>query len=193
MRGQLGIGQDSAWVIIALTNWMAHTGEFNADYAYSVALLMASEVLLHDAAMPSNAQVADELSLDFADLRQREANTLEFTRGAGEGALYYTAHLHANLPVDEIQAINRGIDVSRAYTPLGADAADSIDAAAIGEAVQVRLRLVAPDSLRYVVIEDFFPAGAEAINPELAISPQLGTRPAGERRPRRNGLGLVVL
>ena len=56
--------------------------------------------------------------------------------------------------------------------------------------MQVRLRLTAPNNLRYVVIEDFFPAGAEAINPELAISPTLGALPAGERiDPRETGWG----
>ena len=40
------------------------------------------------------------------------------------------------------------------------------------------------------MIEDFFPAGAEAINPELAISPQLGTMPGGERvDPGESGWG----
>lgn len=178
-RAHWGSRQDNVWSIIALTNWMTHTGEFNADYRYSVSV-NGSEVLL-DAAMPANAQRTDELSIDFAALRPQESNTVEFARGAGEGALYYRAHMHANLPVDEMQAINRGIEVSRTYTLLGDETADSIHSAAIGDAVQVRLRLVAPNSLRYVVIEDFFPAGAEAINPELAISPQLGTMPAGDR------------
>lgn len=178
-RAQWGSRQDSVWAIIALTNWMTHTGEFNADYQYSVSV-NGSEIL-RDAAMPANAQRADELSIDYADLREQESNSIEFARGAGDGALYYRAHLRANLPADKIQAINRGIEISRAYTLHGDNAADSIDAAAIGDTVQVRLRLVAPDSLRYVVIEDFFPAGAEAINPELAISPQLGAIPSGQR------------
>lgn len=177
--GHRGSRQDSVWSIIALTNWMTHTGEFNADYQYSVAV-NGNEVL-RDAVIPANSRSSDEVSIDFADLRELETNTVEFSRSAGEGAMYYTAHLLANLPVDEIQAVNRGIAVSRTYTLLGDGAANSTDAAVIGDALQVRLRLVVPNDLRYVVIEDFFPAGAEAINPELAISPQLGTMPAGER------------
>ena len=158
---------------------MTHTGELKADYTYSIAV-NGSEIL-RDAAMPANAHRADEVNIESAGLRKRESNTIEVERGAGAGVLYYTAHLHADLPVHEIQEISRGIEVSRSYTRLGDKAAGSIDGAAIGEAVQARLRLVAPDTLRYVVIEDFFPAGAEAINPDLAISPQLGTWPAGER------------
>ena len=187
-RGQWGSRQDSVWAIIALTNWMAHTGEFNADYEYSVAV-NGSEAL-RDAVTPANARTADEISVDIADLREQDSNIVEFARGAGEGALYYTAHLRADLPVEAIQAANRGIEVSRAYTIRGDDVTGSVSSAAIGETVHARLRLTAPTSLRYVVIEDFFPAGAEAINPELGISPTLGALPAGERiDPRETGWG----
>ncbi len=186
--GSWGSRQDSVWSIIALTNWMGQSGEIYPDYSFGVSV-NGGEVLL-DAATPANAQQSEELSIDFAELRAPESNAVEFERGAGQGALYYSAHLRANLPVDEIQAINRGIDISRSYTRLGDGAAESINGAAIGETVQVRLRLVLPNTLRYVVIEDFFPAGAEAINHDLAISPQLGARPAGERLdPRETGWG----
>ena len=43
------------------------------------------------------------------------------------------------------------------------------------------MRIVAPNPLRYVVIEDHFPAGAEAVNPALDISQHIGTAPSGER------------
>ncbi len=186
--GSWGSRQDSVWSIVALTNWLAHSGDLKSDYEYSVSV-NGSEVL-RDAAIPASAQSPDEISIDFADLKRQDSNFIEFERSAGEGALYYTAHLRANLPVAELQAINRGLEISRAYTLPGADADDSVDAAAIGEALQARLRLVVPDSLRYVVIEDFLPAGAEAINPELAISPQLGALPASERAdPQQTGWG----
>ena len=175
--GHWGSRQDNVWAIIALTDWMTRTGELSADFEYSVAV-NGSEAL-RDAVTLTNARTGDELSIDFADLRASETNTIEFARSAGQGALYYTAHLRANLPADEVQAVNRGIEVSRVYALPGDGATDAVASAAIGEVVQVRLRLVAPHSLRYVRIEDFFPAGAEAINPELAISPTLGALPAG--------------
>ena len=106
-QGQWGSRQDSVWAIIALTNWMAHTGDFSADYEYSVAV-NGSEAL-RDAVSPAKARTSDEISIDFADLREHENNTIGFARSDGEGALYYTAHLHADLPVDEIQAANRAL------------------------------------------------------------------------------------
>lgn len=187
-NGLWGSRQESVWAIIALTNWMSHAGEFNADYEYSVAV-NGSEIL-RDAVTPANARTSDDISIDFADLREQDSNTFEIARGAGEGALYYTAHLRADRPVEKIQAANRGIEVSRSYMLPGGDRAESVVSAAIGETVLVRLRLTAPHSLRYIVIEDYFPAGAEAIDPELAISPTLGALPAGERiDPRKTGWG----
>jgi uncharacterized protein YfaS (alpha-2-macroglobulin family) len=47
----------------------------------------------------------------------------------------------------------------------------------VGDVIQVRLTVIAPDDLHYVVIEDPIPAGAEAINPNLEISQQIGTAP----------------
>ena len=178
-RGYWESRQDGIWSVIALTNWMLLSGELDPDYLYSVAL--NGDEILRDAALPGAALEAQSMAIAVGALSAGETNLISFARGAGDGALYYSAHLDLRRPVDQVEAVNRGIEISRAYTRLGGNAADAIDAAAIGETIQVRLRLVAPDSLRYVVIEDFFPAGAEAINPELAISPQLGTMPGAER------------
>lgn len=186
--GNWGSRQDNTWSVIALTNWMVSSGELNPDYLYSVTL--NDQEILREAVIPGAALEAQSIVIDASDMTTADANLIAFERSAGDGALYYTAHLEVDRPVDQVSAINHGIEISRTYTRLGDDAADSIDAAAIGETLQVRLRLVASDTLRYVVIEDFFPAGAEAINPELAISSQLGTMPLGERvDPRETGWG----
>ena len=47
----------------------------------------------------------------------------------------------------------------------------------MGDVVQGRLTIIAPNSLHYVVVEDPLPAGAEGIDPNLDISQQIGTRP----------------
>ena len=180
--------QETTWAIVALTNWMLKSGELNPDFVYS--LTVNGRELLRDAAIPENVLEADAISVGVADLIQRESNLIEFERDAGNGALYYAAHLNLDLPVNEVEPISRGIEISRSYTLFGDESRTGIEGATIGDLVQVRLRIVAPDTLRYVVIEDFFPAGAEAINPDLAISPQLGTAPSGERiDPREEGWG----
>lgn len=187
-RGYWTSRQENVWSIIALTNWMRASGELDPDYSWSVSL-NESAVSTGDASS-ENVLEADELRIDVADMIQRETNLIEFERDAGAGAFYYSAHLNLSLPIDDIAPFGRGLEISRSYTLLDDEKKTPIARAAIGETVQVRLRIVAPNTLRYVVIEDFFPAGAEAINPNLATSPQLGTIPRGDRiDARRQGWG----
>ncbi|MCY3916298.1 MAG: hypothetical protein OXG49_09850 [Chloroflexi bacterium] len=93
------------------------------------------------------------------------------------------------MPIEDIAPLSRGLGISRSYTMLDDEKKTPISRAAIGDTVKVRLRIVAPNTLRYVVIEDFFPAGAEAINLNLATSAQLGTMPRGDRIDARRGWG----
>lgn len=180
--------QDTVWTIIALTNWMRHNGELMPEYAWSLAI--NDRQLAVGRALPANALQTAYLRFDVAGLIRRETNLIEFQRDDGAGALYYTAHLNLDLPVDEIEPFNRGIEISRSYAMLGDESSAPVSVAAIGDMVQVRLRIVAPNALRYLVVEDFFPAGAEAINPDLATSARLGAIPSGERiDARRNGWG----
>ena len=178
-RGNWSSRQENTWSIIALTNWMVASRELNPNYAFGIAVNDAK--VWSDVALPDNVLKATELVIDVAQLIQRSTNLIEFERDAGDGTLYYSAHLNLELPVPEIAARSRGIEISRRYTRLDDKSEATIDGAAVGDVVQVRLRIVAPNTLRYVVIEDHFPAGAEAINPNLATSSQLGTLPGGER------------
>ncbi len=187
-RGHWPSRQENTWAIIALTDWLFLSDELNPNYAYSVTV--NEEPLYSDVALPDTALAPAELTVEVAQLIQRETNLVEIQRDAGPGALYYTAHLNLDLPVSQIDAFSRGLEISRSYTLLEDETATAIDGAAVGDTVQVRLGIVAPNTLRYVVIEDFFPAGAEAINPDLATSPQLGVRPQGQRiDPQEEGWG----
>ena len=167
---------------------MRHSGELNPEYAWSV--LINDQQLSAGRALPANALQTENLRFDVSGLIRRETNLIEFARDEGAGALYYTAHLNLDLPVEELQPYSRGIEITRSYTRLSDESGAPVSGAAIGEMVQVRLRIVAPNALRYLVIEDYFPAGAEAINPHLATSAQLGAIPSGERiDARRQGWG----
>jgi uncharacterized protein YfaS (alpha-2-macroglobulin family) len=106
-----------------------------------------------------------------------QANRLTFSRTAGAGNLYYTAHLRAFLPVSEVQPLDRGVIVQRVYT-LADDPDDApITAAEVGQPVRVTVTLIVPNELHYVVVEDPFPAGADAVNPQLLTESQVDTQP----------------
>ncbi|NJN67769.1 MAG: hypothetical protein HC884_14205 [Chloroflexaceae bacterium] len=174
--------QETAWAIMALTDWMVHTGELNADYDYAVWLNEPGS------AASGDPQFAGHIGQDDVDepvvLRTavaallNEATTwLTIGRGSGSGQLYYTAHLRTFLPVEDVQALDRGIIVRRRYTLAsctdGPQCPD-VSAASVGDVMRVEVSVTAPNDLYYVVVEDPLPAGAEIINSSLATSAQDG-------------------
>jgi uncharacterized protein YfaS (alpha-2-macroglobulin family) len=182
--------QETAWALIALTDWMVVTGELEGQYNYNVSL--NGDVLGEGQVTPENIGQSIKLRVDVADLLADVANYLTISRGDGPGRLYYTAHLKVYLPVEEIEPLNRGIVVSRQYTR--ADCVPSADApcpevteARVGDVIQVKLTLVAPHDLYYVVVEDMLPAGAEAIDTSLDTTSLLERSPALRRQVDRGG------
>jgi hypothetical protein len=179
--------QETAWSVMALTNWMQVSDELNPDYSYTVTL--NDETLVSGTATPGSVRDSETLRLGISDLLQDEANDLIFTRtGSDNGSMYYTAYLEAYLPVPEVEPLDSGISIQRRYTRPGSD--DPITEGRAGEVIEVHLTIIAPSDLNYVVIEDPLPAGAEAINPDLEISQQEGTRPGLDNNdPLRDGWG----
>ena len=166
--------QETAWTLMALTNWMEASGELQANYQYAVAL--NGERLGGGTADAETLRQTLDLQVDVADLLKDQANRLVFARDDGPGNLYYTAHLNVSLPVERVEPLDQGIVVSRSYYPLveGDASFDTppITNAQQGELILVRLTLVAPSSLHYVVVEDPLPAGLEAVDQSLNASPQ---------------------
>lgn len=171
--------QETAWAIMALTDWMITTGELQPDYAIGVTL--NGERLLDAEATPATVRESHVLRIQVADLLKDQANLLALTHGDGPGVMYYTAHLRAFLPVPEIEPLNRGIIISRRYSLLDDPERTPIEGAPVGRNVRVTLTIIAPNDLHYVVIEDPIPAGTDAVNPNLQTSEQIGTRPEVDR------------
>lgn len=181
--------QETAWTVMALTDWMAVSGELQPDYDYSVTL--NGETLATGSAAAETVRQRDELIIGIEELLRDEANQLVFTRtGSNDGVMYYTAYLDMYLPVPEVEALDSGIILSREYSLQSDPDNTPITEARVGEIVEVRLTIIAPEDLHYVVIEDPLPAGAEAIDPGLLTSQQVGTRPGlDSANPLRYGWG----
>ena len=182
--------QETAWAVMALTEWMVVSGELRPDYTFDVALNGEPLPLDDDTATPENVQAAETLRIEVAELLRDEANRVTISRSAGEGNLYYTAHLRAYLPVPEVEALDRGIVLVRKYSLLDDPDATPIDTAEVGQPVQVSLTIIAPNDLHYVVIEDPIPAGTDAVDPTLNTASVVGTQPELSReRPLSEGWG----
>jgi uncharacterized protein YfaS (alpha-2-macroglobulin family) len=162
--------QETSWSLIALTNWLTLSKEFETNYSFAIGL--NGEKLESKLATQANLSETTLLKVGLEKLLADQGNYLVLTRGAGPGTLYYSAYLDYTLPVKEIQPLDQGILVTRQYFPLD-DPQTPITEAKRGELVQVRLTLVVPDSLHYLVIDDPLPAGLEAVDASLQTSSQV--------------------
>jgi uncharacterized protein YfaS (alpha-2-macroglobulin family) len=184
--------QETAWALIGLTDWLVASGELEANYEWRVAL--NGQLIGEGEVNETNLDQVTEFRVAVSELLAGTINRLSLERdsGGGEenaGNLYYGAYLTYYKPVGEVKALNRGIIVSRQYSLLGAED-QAITEANVGDFVQVKLTLVAPTDLHYVIVEDYLPAGAEAINSSLATTsvvggqtPQLNRAGADEAEP----------
>ena len=187
-KGRWSTTQETAWSLIALTNWMSAANEYNTEYAFAIGLNGA--MLEQGSATKENLAQPVKLQVELEDLLKETANYLVFTRGEGTGNLYYSAYLRAELPVESIEPLDQGVSLSRQYFTLD-DPKTPITEIQRGELVRVRLTMVIPAAVHYIVIDDPLPAGLEAIelnDPDRYRCPPV-LHTYGLRRAR---LGLVV-
>jgi uncharacterized protein YfaS (alpha-2-macroglobulin family) len=102
----------------------------------------------------------------MSDLRTENDNDVIMERTSGPGRLYYSVFLRYFLPTEQIQALDRGIVVQRQYY-LPDDGQDPVEGAAVNDVVEVKLTLIAPNDLHYLILEDYLPAGCEAVDTSL--------------------------
>ena len=179
--------QESAWAIMALTDWMAATGELEGDYSWKV--LLNDGLLGQGQVKPATVGEVTTLQADIAKLLADQTNALLIQRGqaadqTGKGQLYYTTHLKTYEPVEQVEPLDRGVIVSREYRladcglpqPKPGDKpgrqrpqaeCPPITQAKVGDVIDVRLNIVAPQQLYYLIVEDPLPAGTEAIDTSL--------------------------
>ena len=189
--------QETAWAILALTDWMVATGELEGEYNWQVVVNGAS--LGEGSVARRNIDETVKLQIEVAELLADEANRVVIERWApagqeeGTGRLYYSLYLRYFKPVEEVTALNRGIIVSRKYTLADCEPGDepcpAINQAQAGDAIQVKLTIIAPNDLHYVVVEDPFPAGAEGVDQSLKTTSVVGEPPELIRTDRRNPWG----
>jgi uncharacterized protein YfaS (alpha-2-macroglobulin family) len=157
--------QETTWSLIALTNWLVESKEFETNYKYAIGL--NGDMLEEDQANADNLTDTVNLQIQLEDLLTEQANSLVITRGRGQGNLYYSAYLSTSLPVAEIQPLDQGMSLSREYFTLD-NPKKPITEIKRGELVKVRLTVVAPSAVHYIVINDPLPAGMEALDASLA-------------------------
>ena len=161
--------QETAWTLMALTDWLEVSGELEADYYYALGL--NGERLKENHAKQETIRQSETVVIDLEDLLLDEPNRLIFAREDGPGILYYTAHLQASLPVEDLEPIDRGFVITRQYFTLD-NPDEPVTQAQWGDLLLARLTVIAPHDLHYIVIDDPLPAGLEAVDQSLDTSVQ---------------------
>ncbi len=190
--------QETAWAVIALTDWMVATGELEGAYNWHV--VVNGDLLGEGSVSRENVTDTVELQIAVAELLAEEVNRVVIERWppeekeAGTGRLYYSLYLRYFKPVEEVTALNRGIIVSRRYTLADCAVGEqqdcpAVDQAGVGDVMQVKLTIIAPHDLHYVVVEDPFPAGAEGVDQSLKTTSVVGEPPELTRTDRVNPWG----
>lgn len=189
--------QENAWAIIALTEWMAATGELKGNYDWQVTL--NGGLLGQGAVTPDTVAQTATLRADIAQLLLDQTNGLVLSRSTaagqtGEGQLYYTAYLKTYQPADKVAPLSRGLTIGRevrlAECLAAQEKADAKNPAAacppvvkarVGDVLQVKLTLVTPHTSHYVIVEDPLPAGTEAVDTSLRTTSQTAEGPGMEK------------
>jgi len=164
---------ESAWILLAMNEVMKGTGELGSNYAFSAGL---NGTLIATGEAGGETQLNPVVTnIPIKTLYPHDPNALVIQRDTGTGHLYYTAALTVYRPVENVAPLDRGISVSRAYFPLGADlkTATPISVTKVGDTLTVRLTVVLPNDVYHFAVEDYIPAGTEILNTNLKTS-QLG-------------------
>jgi hypothetical protein len=180
--------QETAWALIALTDWMVETGELDANYDY--ALYLNEEELTTGSAMRETIRESAIKTVPIADLLADTLNALTIARTEGPGRLYYTAHLEVYQPVENVEPADRGLIVQRRYTLADCDELNrancpEVREVKLGDVIRVDLTIIASHDRYYVVVEDPLPAGGEAIDTGLATTSLLAMDPTLNRQDSR--------
>jgi hypothetical protein len=179
--------QENAWAILALTDYMVATGELAADYPWGLAF--NTTALEQGQASPEMLRQTVERVIPVSEMLREWPNALEISRGDGNGTLYYTADLSVYLPAEQLDAESHGFTVQRQYCAPSVRETEAqtwfgqsvsfapcapLTSARPGDLVEVRVTVTVPHYRNYVMLEDYYPAGMEPVDPTLKTE-QSGT------------------
>ncbi|MBZ0277058.1 MAG: hypothetical protein K8I60_12990, partial [Anaerolineae bacterium] len=168
--------QETAWAVVALSEWMVNTGELQGDYRFTVQLNDAE--LLSRAVVPETVRTGETLQVAVSDLSPDAINRLTVDRDAGPGALYYSALLNLQLPADAVPAVSRGVQIDREYFVCANR--QPVSSAQVGDTITVRLTVNVPQDVYYFALEDAIPAGLEVLDRSLLTTAQASYDPQRE-------------
>jgi uncharacterized protein YfaS (alpha-2-macroglobulin family) len=183
--GGWGSSYETSWALLALTETMKGTGEYTASYDFSSSLNDVS--IINGAASGADSLTSIAALVPLEDLIPTGVNTLRLNRSSGGGRLYYRAYLDIHKPITSAEAVQRGITIQRTYEQWGSAcgneiclALDHVSLSDGPQPFQVRLTLIIPEEMHYLVVEDAIPAGSQIVDIQIETT-ALGQPSAGDQ------------
>ncbi len=170
-----GSSFESAWALMAITEALLGTGDYQADFDFNVTL---NDTAIAEGTADGTSNLTPiTVNTPIASLNADSPNALVINRSAGSGTLYYRADLQTTQFASSAPAINKGISLKRDYYYNTADCENLQDCPTIdgltldpeqpAQIVTVVLTIIAPHDMYNLLVEDFIPAGAEILNKDL--------------------------
>jgi hypothetical protein len=156
-------------IIYALTDYLTRTGETSPNYTLTVTL-NGKEIKKSKITKDTMISEAGSITIREADLKTG-TNTIEFKKD-GPGSLYYSSAFTYYTAADRIDPKNNGFEVKRKYYLLKrvAKKGELIYAkepltgpVTSGDEILVELTVTNDKDVKYFLLEDYFPAGCEAV------------------------------
>lgn len=163
-----GTTNETAFTLLALTDYLASTDELTATAAYTVDL---NGTVVGEGTLSTGATVAT-ITLDGTQLTPG-ANALRITSADGQ-PLYYRLNTRS-YQAEAALARAGALEVFREY--LDPVTLYPITTTVAGQLVAVQLTVKTTKPIAYVLIEDRLPGGLEALNERLATSTHQGFDP----------------
>jgi hypothetical protein len=162
-NGVWGSTQENIWALAAFVTYLQNTEEMNADFDYAIYINQDKK---HEGRFSvENLFEVDTWSSALKDLADYPALVSMGFDKDGDGVLYYDVNLEYYLDAEAIPSLFEGMGVYKEYFNLDdKEYRNPLSELTVGEDVMVRVTLLIPDDRRYVLVEDYLPAGLEAQN-----------------------------
>ena len=173
VRYLLAVRQDGHWdttqsttmSILALVDYLRHTGELDADF--TVELTLAGTKVLEADFDAKN--VLDRMTKNLAgdELQRGKDNALQIKK-TGKGVLYYDLLLSYLVSADRLPPLEQGMGIEREIAPVGNAPKDLT----VGNTYKVTLTITVPQDRHFVAVESPLPAGLEGVDLALKTTQQ---------------------
>ena len=176
-RGRWNNVQENSFILLALNNYFDTFESTTPDF---VARIWLGDLYAAEHVFAGRTTDRDETLVPMAELIDQAAGgeTSLIVSKDGAGRLYYRLGLRYAPDDLDLDPLDRGFVVQRTYEAVDDPGDVTRDADGTwrikpGAEVRVRLTMVADSRRTHVALVDPMPAGFEALNPALAVSPPL--------------------